>query len=137
MIEKHFVTFVSPGTFVPETTTKEIDSWDIDKAMEMARNVTERYDATPYSFHFTTRRNDGELDSKQTARSCNYFLGGKVLTLEQVKARKDDSDRTLIQNMESNGIARIVDNRNSFRAALPIGDDDVVLEFLIRGGEKK
>lgn len=129
MIEKHFVTFVSPGTFVPETTTKEIESWDVDKAVEMARETIERYNATPYSFHFTTRTNDGELDSKETARSCNYFLGGEVLTLQQVKDRSDPSDSILISNMENNGIERVVDNRNSWRATLPLNEGDVVLEF--------
>jgi hypothetical protein len=129
MIEKHFVTFVSPGTLVPETTTKEIDSWDVDKATEMAREVRERYNATPYSFHFTTRSNEGELDSKETARSCNYFLGGQVLTLQDVKDRNDSKDSILISNMENNGYDRVVQNDNSWRATLPLGENDVVLEF--------
>lgn len=129
MVEKHFVTFVSPGTLMPETTTKEIDSWDVDKATAMARKVVERHNATPYSFYFTTRRNDGDLDSKEVARSCNYFLGGVVLTLADVKARNDPKDRILIQNMEGNGIQRVIENRNSWRATLPLNDDDVVLEF--------
>ena len=129
MVEKHFVTFVSPGTFVPETTTKEIESWDVEAATKMAREVVERYNATPYSFHFTTRRNDGELDSKEVARSCNYFLGGEVLTLADIKAREDENDLILISNMECNGIERVVENRNSWRAILPLEKDDVVLEF--------
>ena len=129
MVEKYFVTFVSPGTFVPETTTKEIDSWDVDKATKMASEIVERYNATPYSFHFTTRRNDGDLDSKEVARSVNYFLGGEVLTLEDIKARSDEKDRILISNMEGNGIERVVENRNSWRATLPLGDKDVVLPF--------
>ena len=28
-MQKHFVTFLSPGTFVAETSEKEIDSWDV------------------------------------------------------------------------------------------------------------
>lgn len=47
MIKKHFVTFLSSGTFVSEQTTREIDSWDVNKAKEMARSVLERHDSTP------------------------------------------------------------------------------------------
>ena len=48
-MNKHFVTFYSPGSFVAETTTREIESWDIRKAQEMADKISERYDATPYA----------------------------------------------------------------------------------------
>lgn len=129
VVEKHFVTFVSPGTFVPETTTKEIGSWDVEQAKTMATEIVERYNATPYSFHFTTRRNDGDLDSKEVARSVNYFLGGEVLTLADIKDRNDEKDRILISSMESNGIERVVENRNSWRATLPLGEKDIVLPF--------
>ena len=130
MIEKHFVTFVSPGTFVPETTTKEIESWDVDKAVEMAKEVIERYNATPYSFHFTTRTNDGDLDSKETARSCNYFLGGEIQTREEIEARNDPEESILRSNLRYNGIERVVVNTNSWKATLPLNADDVVLEFV-------
>ena len=129
MIEQHFVTFVSPGSFVPETSTKPVQSWDVDHATEMAKSILERHGATPYSFHFTTRTNDGELDSKETARSCNYFLGGVVLTLQDIKDRNDPKDEILISNMQNNGYERVVQNDNSWRATLPLRDDDVVLEF--------
>jgi hypothetical protein len=54
-MKKHFVIFFSPGTFMAETTAKTIESWDTGKAIEMAREIKERYDATPYGFCFTTR----------------------------------------------------------------------------------
>ncbi len=127
MIEKHFVTFVSPGTFVPETTTQPIDSWNVDEAAKMARTITERHSATPYSFHFTTRQNDGELDSKEVARSYNYFLGGTVLTLKEIRARNNPADRILIANMEEKNIARVVENCNSWKALLPLNEDDIIL----------
>ncbi len=34
-MEKHFVTFLSPGTFVAEDRTLPIDSWDVNKAQEI------------------------------------------------------------------------------------------------------
>ena len=36
-IQKHFITFVSPGTFVHEETEKEIDSWDVEKAKKCVK----------------------------------------------------------------------------------------------------
>ena len=35
-MKKHFVTFFSPGTFIAESTTKPIESWNIEEAKEMA-----------------------------------------------------------------------------------------------------
>jgi len=130
MMQKHFVTFFSPGTFVAETTEKPVDSWDVEAAKSMARSIKERYGATPYGFRFSTReRKDDELDSKETKRSPMYYLGGKVETLAQVKKRATDKDRILIANMECNGWSRIITNDNSWRVTRPLEKGDVVLEF--------
>jgi hypothetical protein len=128
-MEKHFVIFFSPGTFVAETTEKPIESWDVDKATEMARSIKERYDATPYGFCFTTRaRKDDELDSKEVKRSGMYYLGGKVLTLAEVKDQMPE-ERTLIGNMECNKWDRILINTNSWKWTQPLTDKDTVLSF--------
>lgn len=127
-MKKHFVTFCSPGTFVSEQTTKEIESWDITQAQEMAKTIKERHAATPYVFYFTTRsRNEDELDSKEIARSGMYYLGGEIQTLDEVKARNDPSDRILISNMEVNRWDRIIVNKNSWEFIAPFNEDDVVL----------
>lgn len=128
-MEKHFVEFLSPGTFVAESTTKPIDSWDVETAVLMAADIKERYGATPYGFRFLTKsRGPDDLDSKVTAKSPGtYYLGGKIETLEQVKARNDPKDRILIANMEGNGYDRIVTNDNSWSWTRPLGKDDVVL----------
>lgn len=128
-MQKHFVTFYSPGTFVAEDTTRPIDSWDVDAAIEMARGITERHGAVPYGFRFTTRsRSDGELDSKVTAKSNLYYLGGRVETLAEVEARDDPKETILRSNMRANGYDRIVVNDNSWRWTQPLGADDVVLD---------
>ena len=113
-----------------ESTEKPIDKWNVEDAMKMAHNISERYNATPYGFQFTTReRKKGELDSKEIKRSGTYYLGGEVLTLEQVKARNDPKEKILISNMECNHWGKIVDNRNSWRWTQPLRDGDVVLDF--------
>lgn len=129
-IEKHFVTFYSPGTFVAEESVKPIDSWDVEQAKAMARTIQERYQATPYGFRFSTRaREENELDSKVVSESPLYYLGGTVETLEQVKARATAQDAILISNMECNGYARVITNNNSWKWTQPLRDTDIVLEW--------
>jgi hypothetical protein len=129
-MERHFVTFYSPGTFVAETSERPIESWDVNLAMDMARSVKERHGAVPYGFRFSTRtRGDDDLDSSVSRRSPMYFLGGKVETLKQVKARATEKDSILVSNMEGNGFKRIITNDNSWRWTQPLNDDDIVLDF--------
>lgn len=129
-MEKHFVIFYSPGTFVAETSEKPIDSWDTDAAMEMAHGIVERYSATPYGFCFTTRgRGPNDLDSKEIARSPFYHLGGQVETLAEVEARNDPKEEILRSNMRGNGYDKIVVNDNSWRSTRPLGATDVILDW--------
>lgn len=108
MIEQHFVTFYSPGTFVAEETRKPIESWDVAQAVAMAGEIQERNGATPYGFQFTTRgRGEHELDSHQTA----------------------PKDAILRSNMRANGWDKVVRNSNSWTWEQPLRDGDVVLEY--------
>jgi len=126
-MERHFVIFFSPGTFCAEHTERPINSWDVDTAVEMAKGIKERHSAVPYGFQFITRaRSDEELDSKVVRRSGTHFLGGEILTLEQVKARNDPKDKILIGNMEGNGWNRVVVNTNSWQWTQPFEDGDVL-----------
>jgi hypothetical protein len=129
-MQKHFVTFYSPGTMVAEQTAKPIAAWDVAAAMKMADEIGERYGATPYGFRFSTRsRGPDDLDSKESASSAFYWLGGKVETLAEVEARNDPSERILLGNMRINGWARVVTNTNSWRWTQPLHDGDTVLDY--------
>ena len=128
-MKKHFVTFYSPGTFMAEESTKPISAWDVDKAVEMARNIKERYAAKPYGFRFSTReRGPDDLDSKVTKTSGLYWLGGKVETLADVERRADPKEDILRSNMRSNGWDKIVTNTNSWRWTMPLEKGDKVLD---------
>jgi hypothetical protein len=132
-ITQHFVTFYSPGTIVAEATTKPIDSWNVKKAMSLARKVKERHGATPYAFQFSTRgREKDELDSRVIKQSGTYFLGGKILTISDIKRQNDPKDRILIENMECNGWKKVVRNDNSWRWTQPLKDEDQVLQYRVR-----
>lgn len=129
-MKKHFVEFLSPGTFTSETTTKAIDSWDVEKAMEMARSIKERHSATPYGFRFLTReRDEHDLDSHVSKISGVHYLGGKVETYEQVCERNDPKEETLRWNMKINKFDRVITNTNSWKITLPLNKDDVVLDW--------
>ena len=129
-MQKHFVVFSSPGTFVHEETTKEIDSWDVGKAIAMSKEITERYGSKPFGFRFITRsRKDNELDSKQIDQSGMYFLGGRIMTVEEVEDEDNPDNQILIQNMRTNNIDRVVRNDNSWRVYLPMGESDTLLDI--------
>lgn len=129
-MKKHFVTFLSPGTFFNEETTREISQWDEKEACQMAHDIVERHNATPFAFYFSTRtRGENDLDSRVTAKSDRFFLGGEVKTLEQVKAENNPEWETLIVNMEVNKWDRVVFNYNSYRSVQPLMGGDVVLAW--------
>jgi hypothetical protein len=94
------------------------------------REIKERYDAVPYGFRFSTReRGEFDLDSHESKTSGMYYLGGKVETLSDVKARATKSDDILIRNMEGNHYEKIVTNDNSWRWSQPLEEGDVVLDW--------
>lgn len=127
-MKKHFVTFLSPGTFVHEETTKEIERWDSELAITMARNVKERYNAKPFAFFFTTRsRGEKDFDSKQSRQSGRYYLGGEILTVAQVK-KKFPNETILHSNMECNGWDKVIVNTNSWKIVQPFEKDDKLLD---------
>jgi len=129
-MKQHFVTFCSPGTFVSETSQSPIESWDVNEAKKMAKGIKERHGATPYGFYFSTReRKENELDSKVVKTSPMHYLGGKVETLEEVKARNDPKEETLRWNMQTNGYNRIIVNTNSYKSTFPLKDEDIVLQW--------
>lgn len=130
-IKKHFVEFLSPGTLFSEVTSKEIEKWDVPTAIEMAKGITERYGAKPYGFRFLTRaRGVTDLDSKVTETSPIYYLGGRIMTLDEVK-KEMPGEKILISNMECNDIKRVIVNDNSWRFTAELRDSDIVLQVTL------
>lgn len=125
---KHFVIFYSPGTFIAESSEKQIGSWDVKEACRMAAEITERYGAIPYGFSFkTVEQNDGEWGLKESARSGLYYINCRVLTLEEVKARNDPAERILVSNMECNGWNEVVQTITGWRWTQPLQKGDTVI----------
>jgi len=128
IVQKHFVTFLSPGTFVAEEDTKAISTWNVAKAKSMAEDVKQRYGAVPYAFYFTTRtRGPDDLDSKVTATSPTYYLHCRVETIEEIEARNLPAERILRSNMRGNGWNKVVVTTRGYKWTQPLRDGDVVL----------
>lgn len=127
-VKAHFVTFYSPGTFVAETTTRPVERWSPELATEMMVSIQERHGAVPYGFRFATRtRGPDDLDSKESARSPMYYVGGVVETLAEVEARNDPKEEILRSNMRCNGYERIWTTTKGWRWTQPLRADDIVL----------
>lgn len=133
-MRKHYVTFLSPGMLVSETTTRPIDAWDPAAAIKLGRDIIERHGARLYGFYFTTALaadpiDDGEggtlnVQPKTVARSGAYFLGGELLKYDDVS----ESERILRDNMSDNGWSVVVENANSYRATHPFRPEDYIVD---------
>lgn len=138
ILNKHFVQFYSPGTFVSEVSEKPIRSWNPKRAAALAKTIVERYGAKPFGFRFITRRcstpiDDGEggklnVEPKELKRSGIYYIGGVIETIDQVMARNDPSEQILRDNMMGNGIKKIVVTTNGYRSTHQFNDDDKLVD---------
>lgn len=137
-MRQHYVTFYSPGTFVSETTTKEIDSWDTHKAATMAKKISERYGARPYAFRFSTAVTrppvpDGEggtlrVEGRQVEQSGLHYISGEILTYDQVVSRNSPRDSILLSNMRGNRWPIVVETRSPYISTHPLEASDSVVD---------
>jgi hypothetical protein len=125
----HYVTFLSPGTFCSETTVREVESWDVNAAVDMSRTIIERHGAKPFGFIFTTEEFDSNCNRREVKRSGCHYLGGRLLSLSQIEARNDHNDSILISNMKSNGYDTVIENTNSLKSVLPFRDGDILINY--------
>lgn len=126
---KIFVEFFSPGSFVAEKDSMPIDSYNIEKACEMSKTITQRYDAKPYGFRFVTRsRGDNDLDSHISDTSAMYYIDGTVLSLEELETRGDPRDRILISNMKSNKWSHVVRTFSPYLWTQPLERGDKIVD---------
>jgi hypothetical protein len=127
-MEKHYVEFLSPGTFVSESDVREIDSWDSEKAVEMAREITQRYNAKPFGFRFFTKaRGDEDFEPKVTATSKMYYINGTVMTVDEVRGRRNPDERILLSNMEGNGWGNVVTTYTPWKYTSVFNDGDQIV----------
>lgn len=126
MMQQHYVVFYHEGIIVADQYSEPIDSWDVDTALKIWRSKT--LGSKPFCFKFITKaRTDEELDSKVVQESSMYFLGGRVLDLQQVK-REMPTEHILISNMEGNNWNKVIDTPRHRIQVFPEGS--VVLNVM-------
>lgn len=126
-MKQNFVRFFSPGTFVAESTTKEIASWNVPKALEMMADIEERYGARPYGFQFfTKKRGWRDFEPKEVDRSGMYYVNCKVQTVEDIEA-EGPASAVLLQNMKSNGWDKVVSSTKGWSWTQPLREGDILL----------
>lgn len=135
---KHYVTFLSPGTFFNEESDRPIAEWDPRAAVALADTIVERYGATPYAFMFSTRLEaepipDGEggtlgVASKTVTTSGRYYLGGKLLTVDEIAARAAPDESILLSNMKCNDWPIVVEIARKYRTIQPFEENAVIVD---------
>jgi hypothetical protein len=136
--EEKYVTFMSPGSFFAETTTKVIDAHDPRRAVVMAKDIVERYGARPFGFRFETclvadplsdgRGGQLDVEPKTIFTSGTYFLGGRLETYDDVAKRADPKEQILLSNMRNNGWEIMCITENGYRSTQPFTKDDFVVD---------
>lgn len=139
-MRKHKVEFYSPGTFFCESSSFDIDSWDVKAALLIhAKGIEERHGAKPFGFRFKTLIvadpiPDGEggflaVQSKEVASSGYYFITGTLRTYDQIKEAAKKDEQILLGNMRANNWPIVVENRNSYRHTQQFNEDDVIVDL--------
>jgi len=134
---KVFAQFFSPGTLFAETSTRELTEGTVDEAVAISKEISERYNATPYGFDLVTKLvsepiDDGEggkmeVASKEVERDGRYYLGGKLIRYEE--AVEMDGERSAwCSNMRGNGWPICIQNTNSFKSTQPFRKDDAIVD---------
>ena len=127
-MKQDFVTFFSPGTFVAESTTKEVPSWNVPKVLEMLPDIEERYGARPYGFQFSTKKRGWrDFEPREIKRSGMYYVNCRVQTLEEIESRSDPKESTLLANMKCNGWNKVVSAKEGWSWTQPLREGDEVL----------
>ena len=122
------VTFYTPGSFMPNESTKEVPGLDTEQIAAMAPKNAYSFIVQEFSEKTTTV--DGEDFSKKEAvgEPQRFYLGGDLYTVDELKEKfaGDHSKETLIANFEGNDWPKAILCRTGNWQ--PFYDDDVLLE---------
>lgn len=125
MNTKVYVNFYMPGSFFSEESTLEVSADLRNSPMDVVALAPRSAFAFSF-FDVKETEVDGEiLRSRRVNVSGRYYIGGRVMTLEDVR-RDIPNSRILQDNMTSNGWIRVI--RCKTNNIQPLEDDDTVLD---------
>lgn len=119
IITKHFIQFLSPGSFFSESSSKQVKSRDDSKVKIGKYSFGYRfYDRNEFSNPDT-----GELMTGKPLNHSNWTYFGETMSVNQVKKNVKDN-RILVANMENNGFKKVV--KTKFGQFIPLEPNDKV-----------
>lgn len=142
--------YLTPGAFMPEETSRELDEHDATEAAEKAPT-------TAYCFYLYDLPEDPPFEyddelwtvlPKPQNRSARYYLGGELFTVDDIKAELETPTRfredgepeftpVLLSNIEGNGYPKAIKCRMGNWQ--PFTDKDTLLDepaHLVEAREK-
>lgn len=135
---RHYVTFYSPGTFVSETSTKQIGEWDTAEAVKLSEAIVERHGARPYAFRFETmREGDGVADPEGVVHKVEptklkssgmYFIGGNLRSYKDVVRDNRPNESILRSNMDCNRIPYVCEVTRGYLSTHPFEENDSIVD---------
>ncbi len=149
--KKIFAEYFSPGTMFAETSTRALDKGSVKEAISLSKKVSERHGATPYAFDIVTKLVADPIDDgqggtmkvfpKEIGRKGRYYLGGEVITYDQVIAR-EGAGSIWAMNMRGNRDPVSVQNTNSYKSTQIFREQDVIVDvetgaILVRGDDSE
>ncbi|KQW72338.1 hypothetical protein [Ensifer sp. Root127] len=125
MSTKH-IRFLFDASFKSTEYVVETSSWDVEAAAGIAHRLTLERGVQPYAFWFESREPGHGPEPKI---SGTYYLGGKLQTLDELRAENDPSAVIMIHHLEARGIERVVTTNCPCLASFPFRDGDHILEW--------
>lgn len=117
--KQQFVTYLSPGTFTSESTTKPCKTGDLTQALKKMKGLVERHGATPYGLVF--------VDGNNKALTGMYYINGQVQTYAQIPDTTEN--QILRSNMWCNDRPFVVETYNSYKHTTWFTDKDFVINL--------
>jgi hypothetical protein len=120
-MKKTFVRFYYPGSFFSESSDLEVEDRDISKLNIPKNCFCLKFFDIVYGEIDEVETKSGELNY-----SKNYFIGGKLYTLDEIRKEFPYED-ILISNMKLNNWGRLIRCRTKNRQPFD-EENDVILE---------
>ena len=130
MARTHLVTFYAPGAFLAEDFSFEVSEWSIGEALALVPKCGLK----PYAFQFATNITadpvpDGEGGTlavlpREVSKSGMHYLGGELLTYDQLRRDGDPHYVTMLSNMSGNRWPVVIRNRTH----QPFNEEDCIVD---------